>query len=145
MVLAQQGTSKLTSQPRVVYLGGPIDLVPTDNTRIDDFHRAIEWEKAGLKPYCPRCECMGLTDAQAIEQNMFMLGQAWLGIFDLRTHSIGTPIEMFLRCWIHQKPALLIGDERSMFIRETVNRFGAKLAPNRRIALDTVLEMSLNG
>lgn len=56
-------------------------------------------------------------------QNMIMVREASLAIFDLRFYSIGTPIEMFLRCWVHGKPSILIGTEKSLFIRQTMDRF----------------------
>lgn len=126
---------------RTVYLGGPIDLGGSDA-----FHRDIDWYSMGLQVYCPRCECDGLSDELCIQQNMHMLREAWLAVFDLQHHSIGTPIEMFLRCWIHQERAVIIGDKRrSLFIRHTANRFGVYVAPTLSHALAQIKEIASNG
>lgn len=109
------------TQPRVVYLGGPIDYAVGDS--VHELHHRKEWKELGLTPYCPRCECVGLSDEQAMLQNMLMVRESALAIFDLRFYSIGTPIEMFLRCWVHEKPAILIGTEDSLFVRQTLDRF----------------------
>lgn len=130
---------------RVLYLGGPIDL-QEHNGRYHEFHTEINWKGMGITPYCPLCECQGLTDEQCMEQNMLIVRRAWLALFDLRTHSVGTPIEMFLRCWVHSRPAILIGSERSMFIRQTIDRFpNTYLVPNRTIAIDKIQEILING
>lgn len=127
----------MVRDPRVVYLGGPIDLSGSDV-----FHQTVDWEGMGLTAYCPRCECRGLTDGQCIEQNMLMVREAWLAVFNLTSHTIGTPIEMFLRCWIHQKPAIIIGEEKSLFIRETNSRFKTEVVPSLGHAVARIKEIS---
>lgn len=54
---------------------------------------------------------------------MLILKEAYLAVFDLRSHSIGTPIEMFLRVWVHDLRAIIIGTEESLFIRQTLDRY----------------------
>lgn len=77
---------------------------------------------------------------------MLLVKEAWLAIFDLKHHSIGTPIEMFLRCWVHHKQAILIGSEDSLFIRQTIDRFRhTYLVPSKTIAIDKVLEITIDG
>lgn len=133
----------MSKEKKVVYLGGPIDFAP--GLSADRFHQDVDWKGMGLTPYCPRCECRGLSDELAIDQNMLVLREAWLGIFDLRAHTIGTPIEMFLRCWIHQSPAIIIGKEESLFIRETERRFGTFVVPTTRRAIAILMEITSNG
>lgn len=129
----------MTKQP-VVYLGGPIDYsVPA----ADAWRHDPEWEKV-YKVYCPRCECMGLTDEQVIVQNMAVLKQAAMAVFDLTFHSVGTPIEMFLRCWIYEKPAVLIAKE-GVFVRETQRRYGTPVVPTKFQAQQLLVEGNTNG
>lgn len=126
---------------RSVYLGGPIDYVRAD----DEWHQRREWIQWGLHPYCPRCECQGLSDEEAMTQNMFAVKESWLCVFDLRARTIGTPIEMFLRCWVHERPAIIIGGRESLFVRQTMDRFNVPVVRNHEDTLRQIQEMLSNG
>jgi len=106
----------------LIYLGGPVDYATHDTEK--DWHHWSSWEELG-EPYCPRCRCAGLSDDEVISQNRWALSIARLAILDLRSHSIGTPIEMFWRLWEMRKSAVLIARPGSVFIRYTEAHYPA--------------------
>lgn len=121
----------------LLYLGGPVDFNQEDHRKA--WQHWPDWELTGLYPYCPRCECAGLTDDQIMEKNRKALMGARLAIFDLRSHSVGTPIELYLRLWRREKDSILIGSRASVFIRVSADRFGGILAPHPDAALHEAL------
>lgn len=102
------------------------------------------WDRVG-RPYCPRCECVGLGDEQIIDWNRDALMEARVAVLDLRTHSIGTPIEMFWRCWVAEKPAILIAKEGSVFVRETARRFNHVWVVDHPSRTVRIVETLING
>lgn len=68
-----------------------------------------------------------MSDASIIEVNYERLVHSELAVLDLRTHSIGTPIEMYWRVWQLERKTILIVKEGSVFVRETARRFSRKV------------------
>ena len=107
--------SALTSPgQRDVYLGGPIDYAEYDA----DGWRHIElWD--GLDTYCPVCECRDLEDEDVIIQNERALREAKVAIvlLERNTHSVGSPIEAYLR--VHTgKPTIIVQPKpHGVFVR----------------------------
>lgn len=122
----------------LLYLGGPVDFNLEDHQKA--WQHWPDWELTGLYPYCPRCECAGLTDEQIMEKNRKALMGARLALFDLRSHSVGTPIELYMRLWRREKLSILIGDPQSVFIRYSADRFGGILTANPETALKEALD-----
>lgn len=117
----------------LLYLGGPVDFNEEDHQKA--WQHWPDWELTSLYPYCPRCECQGLTDSQIMEKNRKAVMEAKLAIFDLRSHSVGTPIELYIRLWRRQKLSILIADPRSVFVRVSVDQHGGILTANPETAL----------
>jgi hypothetical protein len=122
----------------LLYLGGPVDFNLEDHKSA--WQHWGDWELTGLYPYCPRCECAGLTDAQIMEKNRRAVMRAKLAIFDLRSHSVGTPIEMYMRLFRREKASILIGSWQSVFIRVAVGHHGGILTAHPDAALEEALE-----
>lgn len=116
----------------LLYLGGPVDYDPGDHEKA--WQHWEDWALTGLYPYCPRCECTGLTDEQIYEKNRKALMEAKLAVFDLTSHSVGTPIELYMRVWRRQKPSILVGKE-GVFLRLSRDLYGAHLVETQHEAL----------
>jgi hypothetical protein len=123
---------------RLIYLGGPVDYAAVEH--MDGWQHQWAWDTDGqYSPYCPRCEGVGLTDEQIINQNHGALMSAHIVILDLRSHSIGTPIEMFWRLWVAEKSAILITrKEPSVYVRFTLDRYPAMAVQTPQQAYEVV-------
>ncbi len=126
-----------------IYLGGPVDYAGHDIPEAWQHYPA--WSRMG-DPYCPRCRCVGMADESIISANYAALMSAEVAILDLRTHSIGTPIEMYWRVWQAERKTVLIVKEGSVFVRETHRRFGRRVRltdhPTQTVE---IVENMLNG
>lgn len=120
----------------LIYLGGPVDYASHNLDR--DWRHWPAWKELELTPYCPKCECAGLSDVGIIEQNKAALMVAHFAILDLRSHSIGTPIEMFWRLWQGNRPTILIAKEGSVFVRYTTQHYPAVVVADEAQALEAV-------
>lgn len=104
-----------------LYMGGPVDYSQEDHQKA--WQHWPEWEEIGFAPYCPKCECQGLSDSEIIYKNKVALLQAEVCLLDLRGKSIGTPIEMFWRVWDNEASAILIVSPGSVFVRYTTRTY----------------------
>lgn len=105
-----------------------------------DWRHLPGWAEIG-EPYCPKCRCVGLNDEQAMDKNLSALALARLAIFDLSHHSIGTPIEMYLRVWRLRRPAILISREGSLFVRYTETHYPTMRVDTPQHALEITKEI----
>lgn len=132
----------MDSKP-VLYLGGPVDYAP-EHLGVDWRHWPA-WTIGGkYDPYCPKCGCDDLLDPELIiVRNRNMLRIAAIAVLDLRSHSIGTPIEMYWRLWVQDRAAILITrEERSIFIEHTVDKYPALVVSDPHEALVLMEKLS---
>lgn len=122
-------------------MGGAVDFNAEDHLKA--WQHWPQWAALGFEPYCPKCECAGLTDDQVINQNYWKLRYAQVCILDLRKRSIGTPIELYWRVWQQRKSAILIAEPGSVFIRYSVQQFGAILVETPEEALSYLIRRSV--
>lgn len=125
----------VTSRRPLLYLGGPVDFAKGPHEA--SWQHWDAWNTFG-KPYCPKCECVGLKDDQIIAKNRVNLIAASICILDLRGRSIGTPIEMYWRVWEADLPTILIVEPGSVFVRYTTDNYLATTVPTPEEALALV-------
>lgn len=112
---AIKGESPPGRQAHPVYLGGAIDAAHGIHDDTDWRHSRL-WGEAGIWTYCPKCECKGIgLPGKIIDKNMAALALAPVAVFDLRSESIGTPIEAWTR-FNARKSSLIVSDRYSVFV-----------------------------
>lgn len=126
----------------VLYLGGPVDYATHDTA--DAWQHWPVWNRLGIG-WCPRCRCEGMADEAIIESCYRSVTTAPLAIMDLRTHSIGTPIELYWRAWGMELPTIIVAKEGSVFIRETARRFHRVVVTTSIHQAPYIAEEILNG
>lgn len=102
----------------LIYLGGAVDAAQGEHDR--SWQHWEEWWQVG-EPYCPKCRCRGLPGDKIIEKNLEALHQAKYCVLDLRSYSIGTPIEMYWRAWLGELPAIIIHSGSSVFVQHVLS------------------------
>lgn len=126
-----------------VYLGGAVDLAHSVHDMFDWRHDRM-WIEAGIRTYCPKCECAGIADPQEIiRKNMTALRAAPVAVFDLRSPSIGTPIEAWVRIIGYGLPSVIMYPlgPRSVFVDYMTGRDGVVRAFDPHVLPATIERM----